>query len=217
MTQHLLALFRLYNAAMSEDLARAFVSFLAIIDPIGNVLVFYVLTRALSFPRQLQVAAIAVLAAAAMLILFSLWGREVLDLLDISQGSFKVAAGSLLLLSAYQLVVHGQSMVISEEHGGEPVEIALVPFATPLLAGPGALATATSFSETVGPGTTILAMSLVLALAFFAFAGASLLFVRLGASALRLLSRLVGILLFAIATDFILEGLSTSFPGLLTN
>ena len=130
---------------MSEDLARAFVSFLAIIDPIGNVLVFYVLTRALSFPRQLQVAAIAVLVAAAMLILFSLWGREVLDLLDISQGSFKVAAGSLLLLPAYQLVVHGQSMVISEEHGGEPVEIALVPFATPLLAGPGALATATSF------------------------------------------------------------------------
>jgi len=196
---------------MGEDLARAFVSFFAIIDPIGNVAVFYLLTRPLAGPRRVQAAAIAVGTAFAMLLLFSLAGREVLDFLSISQDSFKVAAGVLLLPTAYRLVERGQPLDVTGEEGLDAVQLALVPMATPLIAGPGALATAISLAGTLGRGPTILGMGLVLALSFAAFVGAAWVFPLLGQALLRLLSRLVGILLFAIASDFILDGLSAIF------
>ena len=196
---------------MGEDLARAFISFFAIVDPIGNVLVFYLLTHTLPRARQRLVATVSVSTAGALLVFFSLGGQEALDFLGISADSFKVAAGLLLLLPAYRLVEHGQPMEVSQEEALDPIQVALVPLATPLLAGPGALATATSLSQTLGPGTTILAIVLVLALSLALFAGARWLFVWLGPAPLRLMSRLVGILLFAIAVDFILDGLSAIF------
>lgn len=196
---------------MADDLARAFVSFFAIIDPIGNVAVFYFLTRPLSLARQVQSAAIAVGAAFLMLLLFILAGAEVLEFLGITTDSFKVAAGLLLLPPAYRLVERGQPMEVRAQQQVEPADIALVPLATPLIAGPGALATSIALSDRVGTGTTTLAMSLVLALSFALFATAARIFAVLGQSLLRLLSRLVGILLFAIAVNFILEGLSDTF------
>ncbi len=196
---------------LDGDFTRAFISFLAIIDPLGNVLLFYLLTRSLPFAHRVWVAAVAVATAGAMLVLFSLGGREILVFLGISTESFQVAAGLLLLLPAYRLVAQGQPMEVAEDEAVDPMQIALVPLATPLLAGPGALATTISFAETHGLGTTILAMSVVLALSFVSFAGAGWLFHWLGPSLLRLLSRLVGVLLFAIAVEFVLDGLRAFF------
>lgn len=199
---------------MGEDLARASVSFFAIIDPVGNVVVFHLLTRALTVSRKLQVGAAAVATAFALLAVFSVGGRELLDFLGISTDSFKVAAGLLLLPPAFRLVMQGQSMDITEQESVTPVELALVPLAMPLLAGPGALAAAISFSDSFGTGTTMLAAALVLGFTFVVFAGAQVLFERLGAPALRLLARIVGILLFAIAVDFVLEGSRAFFEEL---
>jgi multiple antibiotic resistance protein len=199
---------------VGEDLARASVSFFAIVDPIGNVVVFHLLARSLDRPRRLQVAAGAAVAALAMLAVFSAGGRELLDFLGISADSFKVAAGLLLLPPAFRLVTQGQSMDPREAHAATPVELALVPLAMPLLAGPGALAAAISFSNSVGRGTTVLAAAIVLGVTFLAFATSEWLFQRLGAPVLRLLSRVVGILLFAIAIDFVLEGANAFFDDL---
>lgn len=195
---------------MGEDLARAAISFFAIVDPIGNVVVFHLVTRTLAPRRRLEVAAYACASAFAMLAVFSAGGKELLDFLGISTESFKVAAGLLLLPPAFRLVTQGQSMDVSEQERVTPLELALVPLAMPLLAGPGALAAAVSFSDSAGIGTTVLAVALVLAFAFAAFAAAEWLFDRLGAPFLRVLARIVGILLFAIAIDFVLEG-SRSF------
>lgn len=196
---------------MGADLGRAFVSFFAIIDPVGNVIVFHLLTQGLSFSRRMQVAVAAVLAALVLLAAFSVGGVEVLDILGIDTESFKVAAGLLLLPPAFALVTRGQSMGAEREEAVQPVELALVPLATPLLAGPGALAASISFSQSVGSGTAVLAVTLVLALALAAFLSAEWLFRRLGAPLLRLLARIVGILLFAIAVDFVLEGAKAFF------
>jgi len=86
-----------------------------------------------------------------------------------------------------------------------------VPLATPLIAGPGALAVTTSFSDSLGRGVTIGAFSLVLALSLVAFLFADALFRLLGSTLLRLLARLVGILLFAIAVDLVLDGARAVF------
>lgn len=196
---------------MAADLARAFISFFAIIDPIGNVAVFYLLAKPFSLARRVQIATVAAGTALALLLVFALAGREVLDFLDISVDSFKVAAGFLLLPTAYRLVERGQSIDIGPDSEADPVQIAVAPLATPLIAGPGALATAISLADTLGRTPTVLGAAAVLLITFAVFTAASWVFQVLGASVLRLLARLVGILLVAIAADFILEGLSATF------
>jgi multiple antibiotic resistance protein len=142
-----------------------------------------------------------------MLVGFSLGGNEVLDFLGIEPSSFRVAAGLLLMLPAYRLITEGQPASVDGAARDGPLEFALVPLATPLIAGPGALAATTSFSQTLGRETTIAAVSIVLLLTFAAFAAADWLFRLAGAALLRLAARIVGILLFAIAVDFVLDGL----------
>jgi multiple antibiotic resistance protein len=186
--------------------AEAFVSFLAIIDPIGNVIVFHLFTRSYALRQKLTAAVVSIVAAWLMLVSFSLGGQEVLDFLGISSGSFRVAAGLLLLPPAYRLVMEGQPHVGDGPSAADTLDFALVPLATPLIAGPGALAATTSFSQTAGWETTIAAVSLVLLLTLVSFAAADLLFRLAGAVLLRLAARAVGILLFAIAVDFVLDG-----------
>jgi multiple antibiotic resistance protein len=196
---------------MDGDFARALVSFFAIVDPVGNVLPFYLLTAPL--PRKLQVwaATVSVVAAFLLLALFALGGEEVLDFMGISPQSFQVAAGALLVLPAYRMVERGQSLEVSGADGAraDVFQVALVPLATPLLSGPGALATAVSLSQDMGAGLTVAAAAAVFLLAWALFVWAEAVFRLLGESALRVLTRLVGVLLMAIAVDFILEGART--------
>jgi len=86
--------------------------------------------------------------------------------------------------------------------------------ATPLMAGPGALASATSFSQSVGRDETIAAIVLVLCVSFATYVAAERVFGLLGESTMRLLTRLVGIILVAIAVQFVIDGLQESFPGI---
>jgi multiple antibiotic resistance protein len=194
-----------------DDLARAFVSFLAIIDPIGNVLVFHMFSRGLTEDQRRLTAVVSVATAYVLLTVFSLGGASVLDFLGISLEGFQIAAGLLLLPAAYRLVMEGQPGEARQGEALEPLDMALVPLATPLIAGPGALAVTTSFSDSLGRGVTIGAFSLVLALSLVAFLFADALFRLLGSTLLRLLARLVGILLFAIAVDLVLDGARAVF------
>jgi multiple antibiotic resistance protein len=195
---------------MWGDLARALVSFFAIIDPLGNVLVFHLLTQGMGARQKATVATAAVAAAFVLVVIFSLSGVEVLDFLGISPSSFQVAAGVLLVLPAYRMVERGEGIEVQGGKGEETMlGIALVPLATPLLVGPGALAATVSFSQSMGPEVPVIGAGAVLAASWAAFMGSDLVFRLLGEAALRLLTRLVGILLMAIAVDFILEGAST--------
>ena len=199
---------------MDGELGRAVVALFAVVDPLGNVVVFYLLTAGLRRADRLRVAIVAVTAAGALLALFSVAGSEVLAFLAISTESFRVAAGLLLLLPAYRLVTEGQPLEVTAPSDADPIELALVPLAMSLLAGPGALATATALTATLGLGRTLAALTVVLALSFAAFAGADWLLRWLGRAVLRLLARLVGLVLFAIAVEFILSGLRAVFgPG----
>ena len=199
---------------MGDDLARAFVSFFVIIDPVGNLVVFHLMTARMASRQQLEVAAIAVLAAGLLLVVFALAGEEVLDFLNISPEAFRVAAGLLLLIPAYRMVSQGYFFEPAAEASPAPIDIALVPFATPLMAGPGSLAAATSFADELGTVETIAGIWLVLAISFVTYVTSHRIFDLLGATTFRLLTRLVGILLVAISVDFIITGLQASFPGL---
>jgi len=96
---------------------QALVSFFAIIDPVGNIIVFYLFTRGFVWRQKALAASVAVLASWAMLLAFSLGGERVLDLLGISFESFRIAAGLLLMPPAYNLVMHGEPTHVE---GGQP-------------------------------------------------------------------------------------------------
>jgi multiple antibiotic resistance protein len=199
---------------MGEDFARAFITFFVIIDPVGNLVVFHLMTSRMHVRQQVQVAALAAAAAGLMLMLFALGGLDVLEFLDISEPAFRIAAGLLLLIPAYRMVTQGAFYEPPAEAAPGPMDVALVPFATPLMAGPGALAAAASLSEQLGEGATLAGIWAVLAISFVAYVASHWLFRLLGASVFRLMTRLVGILLVAISVDFVIEGLQESFPGL---
>ena len=193
---------------------QALVSFFAIIDPVGNIIVFYLFTRGFIWRQKALAASVAVVASWAMLLAFSLGGERVLDLLGISFESFRIAAGLLLMPPAYNLVTHGEpTHVEGEEQQLDVVDFALVPLATPLIAGPGALAATTSFAATLGEGETIAAFTAVLALTLVSFLTADVIFRVVGLRVLNVLSRIVGIVLFAIAVDFVLDGTRAFLEG----
>ena len=193
---------------------QALVSFFAIIDPVGNIIVFYLFTRGFVWGQKALAASIAVVASWAMLLAFSLAGEHVLDLLGISFESFRIAAGLLLMPPAYNLVTHGEPTHVEGEQAHiDALDFALVPLATPLIAGPGALAATTSFAATLGESETIAAFTAVLALTLVSFLAADVIFRLVGLRVLNVLSRIVGIVLFAIAVDFVLDGTRAFLEG----
>jgi multiple antibiotic resistance protein len=196
-----------------EDFLRAFLALFIIIDPAGNLVVFHVLAR--RFTRREKALAITVAMGASALLLagFGLGGTQVLDWLGVSQPSFRVAAGLLLLPTVYGLAVQGELPQTREGADLDPVQVGLVPLAMPLLAGPGALASVVTYSGSLGQATTLAAAGAVLVVTALGFAAASTLFQLVGGAVMRLLARIIGLALFAIATEFVMSGVITALRG----
>ena len=191
---------------MSEDFLRPLVGFFAIIDPIGNVLAFEAVAGRSPLRTRLSIAALAVLVSFGMIALFVFAGDQMLELLGISQPSFQIAAGILLVLPAIRLVEQGE--VFDSQFGGEApsIDAAVVPLALPMLSGPGALALATSSSHQNGQVETLLAAGIVLAATFVVFSATAVLIRYVHPAALRAFARVVGVFLMAIAVDFVVSG-----------
>src|SRR5690606_230295 len=133
-------------------------------------------------------------------------GEHVLAFLGIAPASFQIAAGLLLVLPAMRLVEHGEVLDTRLRTPAGGLDAAVVPLALPMLSGPGALALAITLAEQSGTGTTVGAAGSVLLLTFGAFAAASWLTSMLHPAVLRASARVVGVVLMALAVDFIIDG-----------
>jgi multiple antibiotic resistance protein len=192
---------------MNADLfARVFVTALVILDPVGNVPTFLSLTR--TTPHRRSHAALqATLVAAVVILLFALFGEQVLDLLSISVESLQVSGGLVLVLVALELLgtASGSSAL------GAGGNAALVPLGTPLLAGPGAIAAAMVYMRGAGDAADRVAVAAALLAALLVvYVGlrfAALLARVLRDSGIELLSRIVGLVLGAIAVQLVAEGI----------
>jgi multiple antibiotic resistance protein len=183
------------------------VTLLVIMDPPGTTPIFVALTREYS-PRQTARAAIGAVGAAAGLILaFALFGRLILDYLHVSLESLSIAGGLLLLLVALEML-RGEDMAPRPGHN-----IALVPLATPLLAGPGAIATVMVLARRNPGGGARLG---VLAGILVAAVTVGLVLLVAGRLArivpdalLQFVTRVFGLLLSAIAVQLIVDAVRT--------
>ena len=186
---------------------ETFVTLFVITDPIGNAPIFVAITRKLT-PRQRQAAALrAVLAAGALIIGFAVFGEVILRYLKVSLGSLSIAGGLLLMLVALEML-RG-----SDFPGGDadaPENVALVPLATPLVAGPGAIATSIvlwrGHPGFAGHAAVLLAIVLAVACVGVALVIAERVTRATSPAILAFLTRVFGLLLSAIAVQLVVDG-----------
>jgi multiple antibiotic resistance protein len=195
-----------------------------VVDPIAAVPFFLAMTRADSPEKRRETALRAAVTAGAVLAAFALAGAWIFRLLGISLGAFKIAGGVVLLLLALDMIRTQPSRTrITEgevEAGADKEDIAIVPLAMPLLAGPGSIATVIVLMSRARSGPwwhslPVLVAILVTAVAsYLILAGAARTERVLGRTGLAILERAAGLLLVAVAVQFVIDGLGDSLPRL---
>jgi multiple antibiotic resistance protein len=172
-------------------------------DPLGSAPIFISLTAGLTPAARRRAALLAAGAAGGLVVAFALFGRLILDYLHVSVESLTIAGGLLLLLVALQML-RGEEIAQPDT-----ANIALVPLATPLLAGPGAIAAVMVLTKRyedapgrIGVLLGIIATVVVVAVGLMLAARIARL---LHPSVIQLLTRVLGLLLAAIAVQFIVD------------
>jgi len=185
--------------------ATAFVTVLVIMDPVGNIPIFLALTKGQDVPQRRHSALLASCVAGAVILGFALCGQQVLELLGISLEALQVAGGLLLLVIALELLRPSGGGPASLTSGD--TNIALVPLGTPLLAGPGAIAATMLYSRQAddlgGTLSVVLAIAAVLTVIYLSMRYASLFARVLRDNGIELLSRVMGLLVAAIAVQLV--------------
>ena len=193
----------------------AFVTLFVVIDPIGLTPIFIALTRGATARDRRFIALRALGIAAGLLTLFGLFGLQVLAVFGITMPAFRIAGGLLLFLTALDVLFErrAQRRRDQSEPALDPTEDPSVfPLATPLIAGPGAMAAmillAGQAREPLDLLTVHLVMVAVLAVVFALFLAAGMLERVFGETGINVLTRLLGMLLAALAVQFVLDGLA---------
>ncbi len=185
----------------SVELLKAFITLFVVMDPAGNVPIFIAVTRSMSNEERKKELNNAVVVATLLLLVFAFLGRFVLNALNISLESFKVAGGILLLLVSFDLL-REHKFVMREASQG----IGAVPIGTPLLAGPGAITTVMVIMQSRGVITTLFAIFSAIIATMFILRQSDWLYSIMGKEGSEVLSRVMGILVAAIAIEFIKQG-----------
>lgn len=191
-----------------------------IVDPFAVVPVFIAMTQRDSLEKRHAMARRACLVAAGVLIFFALTGSLVFKVLGVTLAAFKIAGGVLLFLTALDMLKSKTRATEEEiEEGVQKDDIAIVPLAMPLLSGPGSIATVTMLTAQsqrlweIGP--ILMAIVLTTFISYLVLRGAGHVDRVLGKGGQAILARVMGLLLAAIAVEFMLDGLRESFPLLL--
>ena len=205
---------------MWETVLHAFLTLFVVVDPFGQIATFVALTRGHTAAEQKRQALRAVVIAAIVLFAFAFLGDVMLRALGISLPALRISGGALLFLLAIDMIfalVTGIRTTTSQELAEAETrrDISVFPLAIPLIAGPGAFASiALIVGRQEGDPLRIAAMLAVLAVVLAMTLGCLFLAGRIltwiGRTGANVISRVLGILLAALAVQFILDGLRAS-------
>ncbi|KAF0203335.1 MAG: multiple antibiotic resistance [Gallionellaceae bacterium] len=202
------------------EYSKIFLSLFAILDPIGIIPIIIAFTIGLTPAKRARVGRMASLSVVGILLVALLVGELMLEFFGISIHSFRVAGGILLLLMSITMLFGNKDAPTPDEStdGDTTSSIAIVPLSTPLLAGPGAISTVILDAHK-GHGAghyAVLGLIIVLLgfIVWLTFLIAPWISQRLGRVGSSVFSRLMGLLLAAIAVEFIAGGLRGLFPAL---
>ncbi|WP_456433362.1 MarC family protein [Thermosulfuriphilus sp.] len=194
------------------------VSIFIIVDPLGNIPLLLALTKEYPPEKTRETIRQAILVAAGVLILFCLAGDLILKVFGVRVPAFRVAGGVILFMIALRMIqalplLTRSSPEEADQAGREKEEVAIVPLAVPILAGPGAITTVMVLSGQEPKILVIVSILTVMALTYVIFARAPLVASALGASGTGLFTRIMGLILAVIAVEFITTGLGELYPG----
>ena len=200
-----------------EFFTKAFLAFFVVIGPIDLMVIFAALTRGKSAREQRGIAVRASIIAFVILLFFAFFGSALLSSIGISISALRASGGLFLMVIAYKMVfdtVHSGGEYGAEEakEAKKAEDISVFPLATPLLAGAGSMSATILFASEAGDDVAkcalhILAFFLVLLISCISFIMSSRLQKILGATLLNIIARVMGIVLAALAMQFILDGL----------
>lgn len=196
----------------SSFLITAFVTLFVIMDPPGLVPAFLAVTQGLNSRQRRKIALRACLVAIGVLAVFAAFGDSVLEFVGISMSAFRVAGGVLLFLTALDMLFERRTQ--RREHRADDddhPDPSVFPLAIPLIAGPGAIASVILLVGQqpgwVGFSWVMLVTCFVVVLVFVSFLIAGLFERLLGKTGIIVVTRLFGMLLAALAVQFVLDGL----------
>ncbi|MFO7894041.1 MAG: MarC family protein [Longimicrobiales bacterium] len=198
-------------------------SLLAMVNPLGALTIFVGLTAAYSARHRRFTALWACVTAAAILLVFALFGTAILRFFGITTHAFRIAGGILFFGIGWDMLQakRSRSKTTPEEEAesADRTEVAVVPLGIPTLAGPGAITTVIALmgqTETVAAaGVVYGGIAVVLLLSFLVLLAGPYILKLMGQTGINVFTRLMGLLVMVIGVQFVLDGLSTVVEGLL--
>ena len=200
------------------ELVLIFTSILFIVDPFAVIPTFLAMTMRDSAAQRRVLARRGAWTCAITLIAFALGGSIIFKIFGITIGAFKIAGGVLIRLNALDMVQARRSQ--QREEGIQKDDIGIMPLGVPMLAGPGAISTvmvlALGAKSTAATVTVYVSILLTALITYLVLSAASMVERRLGQTGMRILTRLMGLVLSAIAVQFIIDGIKLSFRSVST-
>ncbi|MCT2398368.1 MarC family protein [Novosphingobium mangrovi (ex Huang et al. 2023)] len=204
----------------------AFITLFVVIDPPGCAPIYAGLSAEASRRQAVIMAARACVIAAMILVVFALFGKQLLGALHVELDAFRIAGGIMLFMIAVEMVFEkrtqrreerAEKIIAQHAETPEVEDVSIFPMAMPMLAGPGSIATimllmsrARGFEQTV---VVLAAMLSVMVLSFLALAAAGPLMKVLGDKVEAVITRLLGVLLAALAAQYVIDGVKASLLG----
>ena len=202
-----------------NEYLKLLVGLLVIVDPLGNIPVYLGLVDKTTAKEKRQIVIIGSLTFIFILITFTFLGEAILDFFGIQLGAFQIAGGVLLLLMALEMMRQRHPIPVREdEQQAGKASLGVVPLAVPLLAGPGAISIIIIFSHRhESLSHDILLSGVIVSVGILIFISLNLaprIGSILGPTGRSIIERIMGLIVAAIAIEFMIDGLLSLFPAL---
>jgi multiple antibiotic resistance protein len=207
------------NAAMNSSTTHfvtVFMAFFAVMNPIANSSLFIGLTDGLSGHERRLVALKSIIVAFFIVSAFAIGGRELFSVFGITLPAFRIAGGVIIGIVGFHMLqgehasFHKPSKMDADERDSSAVDIAITPLGIPVLAGPGTIATAMNYAaDSTLPEIfrVLIAFGLICIITGLAFISGPWFARRLGQDAIKVVTRLMGLILSVIGAQMLIDGL----------
>ena len=201
---------------MFEELLKFFVVMFVVVDPPALAPIFASLTEGASRQYQRRMAFKSSLISLLIFVAFAAGGAGFLAVMGISTDAFRIGGGIMLFIIALDMVFAREEKTTVQENAEtrRRIDISVFPLAFPLISGPGAIATVLLTFGSMAPGTLfaghILVLALVVGCAWLTMLAAPRVMKVLGVTGANVMARLLGVILAALAVQFVLDGVRSA-------
>jgi multiple antibiotic resistance protein len=188
--------------SLASKFLECFIPLFVTIDPPGLAAIFLALGRNVPPAKRKRIANQATLTGGIVALFFLFLGRAIFIAIGIGEGDFQIAGGVILFVIAMRELTQSTA----QDKSSMPDDFGVVPLGMPLIAGPATITTLLVISKSVGYGMTLVALALNLVLVAVAFAQSERLERLVGSTGLRAISKIISLLLAAIAVHIVRRG-----------